>query len=351
MAHLTIFHMAPGFLHFEPFNITDLLAAFRHGIIDRVFNTVFGRTDNLYFFINVVITHTFSFSFVCPYLILEGVTTYNQPPPKHESSMKSLRAWLYSSGLLIALVALGPLLLAASGSLHGAENWRTANRDSAGIAPDPAAYEEAIVQVYGARAWSWRGYFAVHTWISTKEAGADHYKVHEVTGWRRYVVNSRPDVPDRHWYGARPTLYADLRGPEAAGLIPDIEAAVQSYPWQEQYEAWPGPNSNTFVAWVIRETPGLDVALPSHAIGKDYLGASLVSETPGGLGYQLSLGGYFGVLAGVREGLELNILGLSLGINPAALSIKLPGLGELGLLNPNPMAASDPAPITSADAD
>ncbi|HCW88672.1 MAG TPA: DUF3750 domain-containing protein, partial [Marinobacter sp.] len=44
-------------------------------------------------------------------------------------------------------------------------------------------------------------------------------------------------------------------------------------------------------------------------------------------------------------------LGLSLGINPAALSIKLPGLGELGLLNPNPMAASDPAPITSADAD
>jgi hypothetical protein len=255
--------------------------------------------------------------------------------------MKSLKAWLYSSGLFMALIALGPLLLAVSGSLHGAESWRTASRDSAGIAPDPAVHQEAIVQVYGARAWSWRGYFAVHTWISTKEAGADHYKVHEVTGWRRYVVNSRPDVPDRHWYGARPTLYADIRGPEASGLIPDIEAAAQSYPWQEEYEAWPGPNSNTFVAWVIRETPGLDIALPSHAIGKDYLGNEILSETPGGLGYQLSLGGYFGVLAGVREGLELNILGLSLGINPAALSIKLPGLGELGLLNPNPMADND----------
>ena len=79
------------------------------------------------------------------------------------------------------------------------------------------------------------------------------------------------------------------------------------------------------------------VALPSHAIGKDYLGDRLIAPSPGGAGYQLSLGGYFGVLAGVREGLEVNILGLSLGINPMALGIKLPGLGELALLDTNPM--------------
>lgn len=80
----------------------------------------------------------------------------------------------------------------------------------------------------------------------------------------------------------------------------------------------------------------LDVALPNHAIGKDYLGNDVVSEVPGGSGYQVSLGGYFGVLAGVREGLELNILGLSLGINPLGLGIKLPGIGELALRNTNP---------------
>jgi len=33
----------------------------------------------------------------------------------------------------------------------------------------------------------------------------------------------------------------------------------------------------------------------------------------------------------------VNILGLSLGINPMALGIKLPGLGELALLDTNPM--------------
>ena len=112
---------------------------------------------------------------------------------------------------------------------------------------------------------------------------------------------------------------------------------MASYPYPTEYEAWPGPNSNTFVAWVIREVEGLDVALPNHAIGKDYLGDSIIAEVPGGAGYQVSLGGYFGVLAGIREGLELNLLGLSFGINPLALGVKLPGIGELALRNANPM--------------
>ncbi|HLT12723.1 MAG TPA: DUF3750 domain-containing protein [Marinobacter sp.] len=245
--------------------------------------------------------------------------------------------WFF--GALILLLA-GPIMLAANGTQPERNSWQTASRDSAGLAPPAAEVHEAIVQVYGARAWSWRGYFAVHTWVATKEEGADHYKVHEVTGWRRHVVNSRPDDPDRHWYGAKPEIYADIRGEEAQAMIPDIYKAVASYPYASEYDAWPGPNSNTFVAWVIRETPELNVALPNHAIGKDYLGSRIGASTPGGAGYQLSLGGYFGVLAGVREGLEVNILGLSLGINPLALGIKLPGLGELALRNTNPMSTN-----------
>ncbi|QSP94679.1 DUF3750 domain-containing protein [Marinobacter salinisoli] len=243
--------------------------------------------------------------------------------------------WLVVS---FAVILAGPLLMATSSSLQGAETWQTASRESAGLAPSPEDYNGAVVHVYGARAWSWRGYFAVHTWIATKEQGADHYQVHQVIGWRRNVVKSAPGVPDRHWYGALPKLYTDIRGKEAEALIPAIYDAVESYPYPTKYKAWPGPNSNTFVAWVIRQVPGLDVALPNHAIGKDYLGESWVAEVPGGAGYQLSVGGYFGLLAGVREGLELNVLGLSLGVNPMALGIKLPGIGELALRNPNPMA-------------
>lgn len=264
-------------------------------------------------------------------LSLEDNQTTGKPPMK--------KAFRYARWPLLGLLVLmaGPLLLAVSGQLQGAESWRTASRESAGIAPRPEQYEGAVVQVYGARTWGWRGYFAVHTWLATKEKGAEEYRVHEVTGWRRYVVNSQPGEPDRHWYGARPELYADIRGPEAEALIPRIYDAVASYPYATTYEAWPGPNSNTFTAWVIKEVPGLDIALPGHAIGKDYLGDSVVAEVPGGAGYQLSLGGYFGLMAGVKEGLELNLLGLSIGLNPMALGIKLPGIGDLALLNPNPM--------------
>ncbi len=47
-------------------------------------------------------------------------------------------------------------------------DWRTASRQPTGIAPDPQIERQAIVQVYGARAYSWRGYFGIHTWIATK---------------------------------------------------------------------------------------------------------------------------------------------------------------------------------------
>lgn len=250
--------------------------------------------------------------------------------------------WLkiMTGGLVTLMVLLlGPLWVAADTRLNseGASSWRTADRSSAGLAPDPVETPEAVVQVYAARAWSWRGYFAVHTWISTKAEGASHYRVHQVVGWRRPIVQSQVQTPDRAWYGQPPTLLADLRGPQATEAIAQIEQAVIDYPYPDQYRAWPGPNSNTFVAWLIRQADALNVALPNHAIGKDYLGMHVAAVPPGGAGLQVSLGGIAGVLLGWREGFEMNILGLSFGVNPMAMGIKLPGIGEWALRNTNPM--------------
>lgn len=248
--------------------------------------------------------------------------------------MMTMFWWLAKAGLLLLLLLAGPLFMAACSNIQSNQNWFDADRSSAGIAPRAEEFPEAIVQVYGARAFGWRGYFAVHTWIATKEAGANSYVVHDVTGWGSHTVRSRPGDPDRAWYGNAPQLIADFRGSRAAELIPEIQDAVAKYPYPNRYEAWPGPNSNTFVAWVIRQVPDLDVALPNTAIGKDYLGDGYISRTPGGLGYQVSANGYVGLLASVREGLELNIMGLSLGVDPLALAIKLPGVGHLGFRDP-----------------
>jgi len=228
-------------------------------------------------------------------------------------------------------IALG--YLAFSGQI-GAADWRTASREPAGIAPDPATTPEAVVQVYSARAWSWRGWFGVHTWIAVKPANASEFTVHEVMGWyiRRTgsAVVSRNRPADGYWYGNRPELLGDIRGPGVDEIIERINAAVKDYPYPDRYHVWPGPNSNTFTAYILREVPELRVDLPPTAIGKDYLGWRSVHTTPSGTGGQASLFGVVGVAAGLEEGVELNLLGLNFGVDPKSFSIKLPILGRIG---------------------
>lgn len=213
-------------------------------------------------------------------------------------------------------------------------DWRTASREPIGLAPSPSDEPEAVVQVYAARAVRWRGYFGVHTWIAVKPASADAYTVYEVNGWRlrrtgtAVVVSDR--APDSRWYGNAPELIADLRGPAAAAAIPKIERAVAAYPYAESYRVWPGPNSNTFVAYVLRAVPEVEADLPPTAIGKDYLGAALFARSPSGTGVQVSLLGVLGLLVGIEEGLEINLLGLTFGLDPLDLAVKLPLAGSIG---------------------
>lgn len=247
-----------------------------------------------------------------------------------------MRPWRRRLGIILAAALLGPVCVGISGAVSLSGDWRTASRESAGLAPDPDTTPEAVVQVYAARAFNWRGLFAVHTWIATKPADGHAYTVHQVLGWNlrggRSVVDSRIDLPDRQWYDAEPTVVADVRGEGAAALIEQIEAAIRLYPYKYAYRLWPGPNSNTFVAFVARRVPDLGLVLPVTAIGKDYLAdGALAGPAPSGTGGQVSLLGALGVTAARREGLELNVLGLVFGVDPLRPALKLPGIGRLGL--------------------
>ena len=244
--------------------------------------------------------------------------------------------WCKRLAAVVFALFVAPLIIACSAVNLGAD-WRTANRDSADLAPDPVATQEAVVQVYGARAFNWRGIFAVHTWIAVKAAGADQYTVHQVIGWRAReggsAVVAERGVPDRNWYGAKPEIYQDIRGAAAQALIPQIEAAAASYPHAHRYVLWPGPNSNSFVAHVARAVPGLAVDLPPTAIGKDFIGNSdLLGRAPSNTGFQISVFGVLGLTLAIEEGIELNVLSLGVGIDPLDLGIRLPGIGRLSLL-------------------
>jgi hypothetical protein len=137
-------------------------------------------------------------------------------------------------------------------------------------------------------------------------------------------------APDAEWFGAPPRLVTDVRGAVAEAIIRKLPQAVADYPYATSYSAWPGPNSNTFLAHLGREIVELRMTLPSTAIGKDYLPISrVIAATPSGHGIQLSLLGLLGVLAGPDEGVELNVLGLVTGVDLLQPALKLPGLGRV----------------------
>jgi uncharacterized protein DUF3750 len=219
---------------------------------------------------------------------------------------------------------------------RGGVLWHQARRDPTGLSPDPATTPEAVIQVFAAPAVSWRGVFSVHTWIAIKPTGALRFTRYEVLGFG--VANGAPAVridrmgPDNYWFGARPRIVLDRRGSGIDAMIEQVRAAVASYPYPDTYRAWPGPNSNTFLAHIARTVPELAIQLPSNAVGKDFLpGGGWLAAAPSGSGFQVSLYGVVGVMLAVREGLEVNLLGLSFGVDPVRPALKLPALGRLGM--------------------
>lgn len=246
-------------------------------------------------------------------------------------SVKHVLAW-------IALLALVAPLLASTGCtlLTRPDDWRSARRDSSNQAPDPVTTPEAVVQVYAARTVGWKGAFGVHTWIVVKPSNATRYTRYEVVGWG--VMRGYPAIqvdrtgPDNYWFGAAPEKLADRRGPGVDAMIEKIEQAVKTYPFPDSYRTWPGPNSNTFVAHIARAVPELRLDLPPTAIGKDFLpNGAVAAAAPSGTGYQISLYGLLGLMGALEEGIEINLLGLSFGVDFNTPGVRLPGLGRIGL--------------------
>jgi hypothetical protein len=236
---------------------------------------------------------------------------------------------------LLSLLAL--IILSACSS----KDYRTADRSSAGIAPLPEEESSAIVQIYSARAFEWRGAFAVHTWIATKEENAKAYQVYHVIGWRLRrglsVVSIENDLPDRRWFDAEPSIIYEIRGEKAAQLIPSIHASALSYPYPNSYRAWPGPNSNTFISHILRENPSIGVELPPHAIGKDWLkNAQLIGWSETGTGLQVSVLGALGLTLGAADGVEVNVLALNFGVDFLRPALKLPFVGRIGMKDAPP---------------
>jgi hypothetical protein len=238
--------------------------------------------------------------------------------------------------VILSLLILFLLPVAARAALFAFEarpmSWRDADWSSTGTLPAASASPGARVLVYSGRTGGWKGVVAVHSWVVVKREGAKTWTRYDVVGWGNPVrINGWP--PDGRWYGTAPTVVADIKGDEAQKLIPKIEQAVRGYRYASDgdYRLWPGPNSNTFVATILRAVPEIEAALPPNAIGRDFRPDPYLGWTDSGTGVEASLWGLAGVKIGWVEGLEVNMLGLVAGLDLRQPALKLPGFGRIGL--------------------
>lgn len=222
-----------------------------------------------------------------------------------------------------------------------ATNYARADWSSTGMLPQPAAEREARLLIFTGRTGRWRGIFAVHSWVVLKPEGAAAWERYDVVGWG-LPVRTNGWAPDGHWFGNTPSVLLDLRGEEAARLIPKVQAAVADYQYSHagDYRVWPGPNSNTFTAAVLRAIPEAEATLPSNAIGKDFRPEPYLGLTDSRTGVEASVFGLLGVKVGWVEGIEINFLGLVAGLDVRHPAVKLPGFGRIGI--------DDGAPLTAA---
>jgi hypothetical protein len=245
------------------------------------------------------------------------------------------RGRILPSLLTLVLLIAVPIAVSGVGFLLGdrGSNWRTADRSSAGLLPDPSRHRDAIIRVFAARTVRWRGIFAVHSWIVVKERGAPQYTRYDYTAWGDPI---RVDgfAPDGRWFGAIPQTVASVDGDTAERLIPKIRAVIENYKFSAygDYRPWPGPNSNTFVQAALDAVPELKAVLPPTAIGKDYpYRGAWLGLTPSGTGVFATFGGYLGLTVGWVEGVELNLFGGVLGFDLRRPALKFPGLGRIGM--------------------
>lgn len=247
-------------------------------------------------------------------------------------ALRRLFLWIFILFLLPAFASIGWWA-----GVERPGSWRTADWSSAKILPTPSNEKEAVIHIMSARTGGLKGALSQHSWIVTKAKNARKYNRYDKVGWGS-PVRLNAYAADARWYSNTPRFIKTIRGEAAENLIPKIEQAILAYPHAQYggYKLWPGPNSNSFIAHVLREVPELGVVLPSNAVGRNYLaGNHWFYAAKDGLDFELSLGGYAGIAAGYRSGLEVNFLGLVTGIDIANPAIKLPGFGRIDFASAN----------------
>jgi hypothetical protein len=115
------------------------------------------------------------------------------------------------------------------------------------------------------------GAIAVHHWFVVRDdAGGCHrwevWQTRNAGGVSIGHVHCDLKAPEDGVGGGPSRLAVEWTGTDALRIHAVLS---QPYPHAQRYRYWPGPNSNTFVAWVLRRA-GIQYALRWRGIGRHW---------------------------------------------------------------------------------
>lgn len=248
-------------------------------------------------------------------------------PASKRRSRPKVMVWSFLAVFLLPMFGALGALAARGGPTH----WGSWDRSVVSRLGSAVSHPEARVLVMSGRTRGWKGALAVHSWVVIKRANERSWSRYDVAGWGNPLrLNWWP--PDL-WFGEYGDVLVDLKGAQAEAAIPRIETAIRGYQYANagDYRIWPGPNSNTFVATVLRAVPELGATMPPNAVGRDFRPLPYAGMTDSGTGIEANLWGLIGFKLGWVEGIEVNFLGLVAGFDLRQPAVKLPGFGRVGI--------------------
>lgn len=212
-------------------------------------------------------------------------------------------------------------------------SWRSADWSASGVLPVAKEAEDAAIYLMAARTGGLKGAFAVHSWIVLKKKGGAPYIRYDKVGWGS-PIRRNAHAPDGRWYSNEPVIVHAVTGERAERLIPRVEKAIRDYPYSRSgdYRIWPGPNSNSFVAHVVRAVPELGARMPPNALGRDFAeGVASLWWDSRNWDLHATLHGVAGFAVGWTSGIELHFIGLVAGLDVTRPALLVPGFGRVEL--------------------
>lgn len=222
-----------------------------------------------------------------------------------------------------------PLLAWLVVCLIGAACSRLFPRQFTSLDPAPA---ETVVQLRCAPLPAPLGTIALHYWFT--EFAPEEGRWHRWELWQTADAGGtswghvhRDLMPPASGTGGGPGwVTAEWRGEPARRLRAAL-AESPHYPARDRYFAWPGPNSNTYVAWILRRA-AVSADLGPRGIGGNYLGVCGAAVTTTRTGAQVETP-VLGLKAGLLDGMEVHLIGFTAGVGFWPPAVKTP-LGRVG---------------------